>query len=218
MPDHSATTWSEATARLRADPAFGPLVDRVGPVRLRSRPPDPFAALASSIVFQQLAGSAARTIHRRFRKALGNEVTPARVVEAPDEPLRAAGLSANKLAAIRDLATRAASGELALEDLDGLDDDEVVERLTRVRGIGTWTAQMFLLFYLERPDVWPTGDLGVRKGLARVLALEEPPSPQEAEWVGIGYRPWRSAVAWYCWKAVDVIPPDVEHSAAADAG
>lgn len=218
MPDPPDTTWPEATARLRADPAFGPLVDRVGPVRLRSRPADPFAALASSIVFQQLAGSAARTIHRRFREALGGEVTPERVVDSPDGPLRAAGLSANKLAAIRDLATRAASGELALEDLDGLDDDEVIERLTRVRGIGAWTAQMFLLFYLERPDVWPAGDLGVRKGLARVLNLEEPPSPREAEWVGVGYRPWRSAVAWYCWKAVDIIPPDVERSAAADVG
>lgn len=208
MTRSSDPLWPAATERLRADPAFGPLVERVGPIRLRPRPEDPFQALAASIIYQQLAGRAARTIHGRFVEALGGEVTPDRVLASPDVPLRAAGLSSNKLAAIRDLAGRVASGELALESLRDAADDEVIRRLTTVRGIGTWTAHMFLLFDLHRPDVWPTGDLGVRNGLQRVLDLPTSPTPRETGWLGTGYRPWRSAVAWYCWRAMEVLTPD----------
>jgi DNA-3-methyladenine glycosylase II len=208
MSEATEAVWPAATARLLEDPAFGPLVDRVGPVRLGAGPREPFEALAAAIVFQQLAGSAARTIHGRFVEALGGKVTPARVLSSPDDVLRAAGLSANKLAAIRDLAERSEAGELALEALCDADDAEVVRRLTLVRGIGTWTAQMYLLFDLRRPDVWPIGDLGVRNGLSRVLGLPSAPSPRESEWIGTGYRPWRSAVAWYCWRAVEVLTPD----------
>lgn len=197
------TAWPEATARLLEDPSFGPLVERVGPVRLRTSRGTPFAALSAAIVYQQLAGGAARTIHGRVVEALDGDVTPERVLEAPEPALRAAGLSAAKLTAIRDLAAKSLSGEVALDDLDMLDDRAVVDRLTRVRGIGPWTAQMHLLFELRRPDIWPTGDLGVRAGLGRVLGLDGPPSVERTEWTGTGYRPWRSAVAWYCWRAVD---------------
>jgi DNA-3-methyladenine glycosylase II len=199
--DGLEVVWPEATARLLEDPAFGPLVERVGPVRLRA-PRDPFAALVSAIVYQQLAGKAATTIHGRVVQAVGGHVRPAAILATPDDLLLGAGLSRNKLAAIRDLATKAASGEVSLDGWADLDDTEVVERLVRVRGVGQWTAHMFLLFDLRRPDVWPIGDLGVRAGLGRVLGLAASLSPPETALIGTGYRPWRSAVAWYCWRAL----------------
>lgn len=202
--------WPEATERLRENPAFGPLVERVGPVRLRPSRGTPFAALTAAIVYQQLAGRAALTIHGRVVEALGGVVTAERVLEAPEPELRAAGLSGAKLAAIRDLAEKSRSGAVPLDDLDMLTDEAVIDRLTRVRGIGPWTAQMHLLFELRRPDVWPTGDLGVRAGLARTLGLDGPLSVERTEWAGTGYRPWRSAVAWYCWRAVDDPSADPE--------
>ncbi len=195
--------WPEATERLRGDPSFGPLIERVGPVRLRPSRGGAFAALTASIVYQQLAGKAARTIHGRVVEALGGEVTEERVQAVPEEALRGAGLSRAKLAAIRDLAEKSRSGAVPLHDLGALDDAAVVERLTRVRGIGPWTAQMHLLFELRRPDVWPVGDLGVRAGLGKVVGLPEPPTAEQAGWIGVGFRPWRSAVAWYCWRAAD---------------
>lgn len=195
--------WPEATERLRSDPDFGPLVERVGPVRLRRPRGDAFQSLAAAIVYQQLAGKAALTIHRRFVEALDGDVRPDAVLAATEERLRAAGLSRNKLAAIRDLADKVASGAVPLSDLESLDDSAVVGRLTAVRGVGRWTAEMYLIFDLLRPDVWPVGDLGVRAGLGRVLGWDSPPTPREAELLGVGYRPWRSAVAWYCWRAVE---------------
>jgi DNA-3-methyladenine glycosylase II len=203
MVEHAVAVWPEATERLLGDPSFRPVVERAGPVRLRPALGDPFQSLAASICYQQLAGKAALTIHNRFVAALGGVVTPAAVLTAGEAELRAAGLSRNKLAAIRDLASKAATGEVDLDRLQHLDGEEVVASLTRVRGIGRWTAEMFLIFNLHRPDVWPTGDLGVRAGLARVLGLSAPLTPREAELVGVGYRPWRSAVSWYCWRAVE---------------
>lgn len=192
----------EAHAALAADAAFGPWVERIGPPRL-PRVTDPgFPYLARAIVYQQLAGAAAATIHGRFVEACGGSVSPRSVGKVSDERLRAAGLSRGKLAAVRDLTAKAAS--LELEALPWLDDREVVERLTRVRGIGPWTAHMFLIFALRRPDVWPTGDLGVRAGYARILGLEEVPAEKELLPLGEPYRPWRSAAAWYCWRALEV--------------
>lgn len=209
MSDDRAAVWTDATERLLADPAFGPLVARVGPVRLRSpRGSSPFQSLAAAIVYQQLAGAAALTIHGRFVAALGGRVTPEAVLAAPEEDLRGAGLSGAKLRAIRDLAAKSVSAEVPLNGLDALSDAEVVARLTAVKGIGPWTAEMFLLFDLQRPDIWPIGDLGVRNGLGRVLGRAAAPTPVEMALIGTGYRPWRSAVAWYCWQAVDVLTPD----------
>ncbi len=200
--------WPEATERLLGDPAFAPLVEGVGPVRLRPPRGAPFASLTAAIIYQQLAGAVARTIHGRFVETVGDAgVTPDAVLDTPEQALRDAGLSRAKTAAIRDLARKALSGDVPLDDLASLDDDTVIRRLTRVRGIGPWTAHMFLLFDLRRPDVWPTGDLGVRNGLGRVLDLGEPPTPTEAGWIGTGYRPWRSAVAWYCWRATETETP-----------
>ncbi|MGH7477644.1 MAG: DNA-3-methyladenine glycosylase family protein [Longimicrobiales bacterium] len=199
--------WPRATARLLDDPVFGPLVERVGPVRLRPSRGAPFESLAAAIVYQQLAGRAALTIHGRFVAALDGEVRPDTVLAATDETLRTAGLSRNKIAALRDLAGKVASGVVELAELDTLSDDDVVASLTRVRGIGAWTAHMYLIFDLQRPDVWPIGDLGVRAGLARLLGRDTTILPQEMELIGVGYRPWRSAVAWYCWRAVETITP-----------
>lgn len=197
----------KATAFLADDPVFGPLVRDIGPLRIRPPLDTHFAALVRAICYQQLAGAAASTIHRRFVAALDGEVTPQTVESTPDAPLRGAGLSASKLASIRDLARRVLDGTVPLDGIDRLPDDEVSERLVTVRGIGPWTADMFLIFQLRRPDVWPTGDLGVRAGYARLHGLQEPPSAKELEPLGDPYRPWRSAAAWYCWRAVETVTP-----------
>jgi DNA-3-methyladenine glycosylase II len=186
---------------------FGPWVERVGPVRLPISTEEPFFYLARAIVYQQLAGAAARAIHGRFVATLGGEVTPAKVLRARESTLRSAGLSSNKLAAIRDLASKVRSGEVELADLDDQSDEEVVRRLTLVRGIGPWTAHMYLMFRMHRPDVWPVGDLGVRQGFAKVHGLGEPPTPKELEPLGERYRPWRSAAAYYCWRALETELP-----------
>lgn len=190
-----------AHAALAADPAFGPWVERIGPPRLRRVTEPPFEYLARAIVYQQLAAAAASTIHTRFVGALRGKVTPRRILGASEEALRAAGLSRGKLAALRDLAAKA--HRLGLDDLPRLSDEEVERRLTTVRGIGPWTAHMFLIFYLRRADVWPVGDLGVRSGYARIHGLEEVPREKELIPLGEPYRPWRSAAAWYCWRALE---------------
>jgi 3-methyladenine DNA glycosylase/8-oxoguanine DNA glycosylase len=189
----------------RRDPVMARLVEEHGPMHL---PPPPrasqrFEQLARDITFQQLAGRAASTIWGRVRALVPGEFTPAAVLATPEVDLAAAGLSRAKLASIRDLATHATDGRVVLERIGRLSDDDVIAHLTAVRGIGTWTAHMFLMFTLQRVDVWPTGDLGVRIGFARAWGLDERPTPKELEVLGDPYRPWRSVVAWYCWRAAD---------------
>ncbi len=193
-----------AAAALAEDPAFGPWVERIGPVRIPRLDDPPFAYLVRAVCHQQLAGAAARTIHRRFVDVLGGDVRPEAVLSTSEEASRAAGLSAAKLAAVRDLAEKVGSGEVLLDDLEGQPDDEVVRRLTLVRGIGVWTAQMFLLFRLRRGDVWPVGDLGVRQGYALIHGLDQAPAARELEPLGRRLRPWRSAAAWYCYRALEL--------------
>lgn len=195
----------DAHAALLEDGKFGPWVEQIGPPRMRRVTEPPFEYLVRAIVYQQLAGAAASTIHGRFIDALKGRVTPRTVARASDEKLRGAGLSKAKLAAIRDLASKAS--KLALDELPWLPDEEVVDRLVTVRGIGPWTAQMYLIFALRRPDVWPVGDLGVRAGFARVHGLKETPKEKEMAPLGDDYRPWRSAVAWYCWRALEIDTP-----------
>lgn len=203
----SDTVWPAALDLLADDPAFGPVVERVGPVRMPPPARTHFRALVRAIVYQQLAGAAARTIHGRVEDALEGRIEPAAVLRTPEKVLRGAGLSASKLKAIRDLSEKVKSGAVPLEALEGLSDDEVVEALTEVWGIGVWTARMFLLGQLRRPDVWPTGDLGVRAGWARIHELDDPPSATELDPLGEPYRPWRSAAAWYCWRATETVAP-----------
>lgn len=192
------------------DPVMARLVDQHGPMHL---PPPPrasqrFEQLARSIAFQQLAGRAASTIWGRVRALVPGEFTPESVLSVPEGDLAAAGLSRAKLASIRDLAAHVADGRVALERIGRLGDDEVVEHLVQVRGIGVWTAQMFLMHTLHRLDVWPTGDLGVRIGFARAWGLPSQPNPAELEPLGDPFRPYRSVVAWYCWRAADTVTPD----------
>jgi DNA-3-methyladenine glycosylase II len=193
-----------AQTALAADPLFGPWVTRIGPPRFSRVTDEPFPYLVRAIVYQQLAGAAAATIHGRFVRALSGTVTPRAVLRAREEDLRAAGLSRGKLAAIRDLAEKETS--LELQALAALQDEEVQRRLVTVRGIGPWTAQMFLMFFLRRADVWPAGDLGVRSGYARIHRLGQAPTEKEILPLGDRYRPWRSAAAWYCWRALEVEP------------
>ncbi|HUF76954.1 MAG TPA: hypothetical protein VMM35_11785 [Longimicrobiales bacterium] len=202
-----AAVWRGGRRRLGADPVFGPWVRHIGSIRVPSYTEEPFYYLSRAIVYQQLATAAARTIHGRFVAALGGEVTPAKALRTSEAKLRKAGLSAAKLAAIRDLAGKVRSGEVDVSDLEDQTDDEVVRRLTQVRGIGPWTAHMYLMFRLHRPDVWPIGDLGVRSGFAKIHALAAAPTQTELEPLGEAYRPWRSAAAWYCWRALETEVP-----------
>lgn len=195
--------WEEATRLLSEDSAFRPIVERVGPVRMPASRAGGFGALVSIIVHQQLAGRAAATIHGRVLEVLGGEVSPATVDRVTDAALRGAGLSRGKLAAIRDLAEKAGSGTVDVDGLAAVDDAEVEAQLTTVRGLGPWSARMFLMFHLHRPDVWPVGDLGVRMGWARLHGLVEPPDARALEPMGERHRPWRSAAAWYCWRALE---------------
>ena len=198
--------WTDAVAALSgADPDMAAFVARAGPCRLvrRRHPGGAFASLARSILYQQLATGAAAAIHGRFAALYGGRPTPAAVLATPDADLRAAGLSAAKATSVKDLAAKVADGTVGLHGLSRLDDDEIVERLCVVRGIGPWTAHMFLIFQLNRPDVWPVGDYGVRAGYARIAGLPAPPSPRELTMAGERYRPWRTVAAWYCWRAVD---------------
>ena len=198
---------AEADAGLAAaDPAMARLVERFGPVALPVRrvPGGHFAALAAAIVYQQLAGRAAAAIHGRFVALFEDGTpTPEHVVVMPDDVLRSAGLSGSKAASIRDLAERVVDGRLRLDDLPRRSDEQVIERLVTVRGIGRWTAEMFLIFTLGRLDVWPVDDYGVRTGFARAHAMAELPAPRELAARGEIYRPWRSVAAWYCWRAVE---------------
>jgi DNA-3-methyladenine glycosylase II len=187
------------------DPAIGKLVDAVGLPKLRPPQSTHFQALLRSILYQQLAGAAAAAIHGRLVAALDSRVEPDAVLALSDGTLRAVGLSANKAASIRDLAAKVLDGTVILDPrkLRREPDEEVIARLSAVRGIGRWTAEMFLMFQLRRLDVWPTGDLGVRKGYG--LAHRVPmPSPKELEGLGEPYRPYRSVAAWYCWRAAEV--------------
>ena len=194
---------------IRADPAFKTLIAAVGPVDLRDASGDPFNALLRAIVFQQLAGRAATAILGRVLALFEDGVpSPSAMLATQPEKLRAAGLSANKQAAVIDLAAKFADGTIPTDDFAGLTDDEVIERLVKVRGVGPWTAEMFLMFELHRPDVWPVDDFGVRAGWKRLHHLADAPKPKELMLLGEPLRPYRSAAAWYCWRAVETVLPD----------
>ena len=185
------------------DPVLARLVSLVGPITHRPRDPDgPFGALVRAIVFQQLAGRAAQAIFGRVRSTVGETLTPEAVAAVPDDQLRAAGLSANKLASLRDLSAKILDGTVDLKRSSRLSDDELIAALVTVRGIGRWTAEMYLMFQLRRLDVWPVDDLGVRQGYGLAWKLDPPLSAKELAPLGDRFRPYRSVVARYCWAAV----------------
>jgi DNA-3-methyladenine glycosylase II len=188
-----------------ADPVIALLVEDGGLPKVPVSHESHFSTLVRSIVYQQLAGPAARAIHGRLVVALGDEVTPEAVLALSYETLRACGLSGRKVESLQDLATKTLDGTVVVDPRKAarLSDDEIIARLTTVKGIGPWSAQIFLMFQLRRMDVWPVGDLAVRKGFG--LAWHIPtPTPKALEVLGEPYRPYRSVVAWYCWKAVQL--------------
>ncbi|TMF76737.1 MAG: DNA-3-methyladenine glycosylase 2 family protein [Chloroflexi bacterium] len=187
----------------RRDLAMARLIRRTGAVDLRDPLDDSFAALVRSIMYQQLAGAAATAIHGRFLKLFADALSPAAVLALPAGAMRAAGVSGPKEAAITDLARKVGDGTVPLGDVDSLSDDELVERLTKVRGIGRWTAEMFLIFQLRRLDVWPVDDYGVRKGWTLAHRKREMITPRALQAEGEIFRPYRTIAAWYCWRAVE---------------
>jgi len=189
------------------DPKMGALIERIGAFRMRlHRVATPFEALSESIIYQQITGRAAETIAGRFRDRLGEGrfPPPERVLEAPDTLLREAGLSRGKVAALRDLAAKSLDGTVpAMARLRAMEDEEIVERLMVVRGIGRWTAEMFLMFRLGRPDVLPIDDYGVRKGFKLAFGRREMPKPASVARRGERWRPYRTVASWYLWRALE---------------
>ena len=203
----------QATAHLRAvDLALAALMDRVGPYTATLRRADPYASLLRTILFQQLAGAAANAIQRRFLALYGEDSlppTPEQLLATSDEELRGAGLSRQKMGYMRDLALHVHEGRLELDKLVYLDDEEVIRRITAVKGLGEWSAHMYLMFHLGRPDVMPIGDLGVRNGMRLTYGLEETPTPKQAAEIGARWAPYRSIGSWYMWRAADPVAPDI---------
>jgi 3-methyladenine DNA glycosylase/8-oxoguanine DNA glycosylase len=198
----------EAVSHLRGqDAKLALLIDRVGSFRLKLDPAaTPFAALSESILYQQITGRAAETIAGRFRDRLGDGrfPSPERVLEAPDTVLREVGISRPKVQALRDLAAKTLDGTVpSMRRLVAMADEEVVERLTVVRGIGLWTAEMFLIFRLGRPDVLPIHDYGVRKGFQRTFRTRGIPEPKSVARRGERWRPFRTVASWYLWRALE---------------
>lgn len=188
----------------QADPVLGVWIEKAGSCGLRVEPRPLVPALLRSITFQQLSGKAGATIHGRVVALLDGEPTAESINGVTDKQLRTCGLSAAKTRAIRDLAEHEGNGFLPdLSELGGLSNEEITRRLTAVRGVGPWTADMILIFTLGRPDVLPITDLGVQKGYALVYDTDRP-SPQELREVGKAWKPWRSVAAWYLWRALDV--------------
>ena len=199
----------DAVRTLRTnDPVLARLIERAGPCRFSThKRATPFAALAQSITYQQLNGRAAGTIFGRFRAIYRPKrfPTPDALLETPDLALRTAGLSRSKIAAMKDLAAKTKDGTVpTLARLRGMTDEEIVERLTAVRGIGPWTVEMLLMFRLGRPDILPVTDYGVRKGYSIAFRKRELPSPDDLRARGERWRPFRSVAAWYLWRAVEL--------------
>jgi DNA-3-methyladenine glycosylase II len=202
----------EALEQLRVtDQVMAQLIEEQGPLdeseRRRGRPKDAYGALLRSIVGQQLSTKAARTIYARLIELFGGHTpAPSELLEADPEAIRAAGLSRAKVAYLRDLAERVEDGELELDRLAELPDDEVSAQLTAVKGLGQWTVDMFLIFHLGRPDVLPVGDLGIRRAVQVAYELAEPPDAPELERIAEPWRPHRSVACLYLWRSLDAEP------------
>jgi len=196
-----------AAAKILAerDPVIGRLVTEAGLPRLGRPAETHLGTLVRAVVYQQLAGRAAAAIHGRLLAAMGGDVSAEALLALSDEQMRTVGLSRNKMASLRDLAAKVLDGTVVLSPrgLARESDDEIVARLSAVRGIGPWTAEMFLLFQLRRLDVWPVGDLGVRRGYGLAWQVPEP-TAKELKPLGEAFRPYRSVAAWYCWRAAEL--------------
>jgi DNA-3-methyladenine glycosylase II len=191
----------------RRDPVIRDLMRRYGACGLaHAQHTDPFRALIHSIISQQLSTRAAATIESRFRALFGGVPTPSQVAATPEAQLRAVGLSGQKVKYVRDLCRRVEDGSLPLTTFDAMSDDEVIAALTQVKGIGRWTAEMFLMFRLHRPDVLPVDDLGIVKAVRQAYGLRTLPSAKRLMSLGESWRPYRSVACWYLWASLDNTP------------
>jgi DNA-3-methyladenine glycosylase II len=191
------------------DPVLRTLIAAYGACALaRSQREDPFTALVEAIVWQQLSGKAAATIYKRVLASFpqGGAPTPGAILALAEADLRAAGLSRAKTAYVRDLAMRVRDGDLRLDALGMMEDDPVIAELTKVKGIGRWTAEMFLMFRLHRPDVFPVGDVGIANAMRRAYRLRKVPSPARMQKIAEPWRPYRSVACWYLWRSLDAVP------------
>ncbi len=191
----------------RADPRLATVIERVGPCRFETHAEGThFQALLRSIIYQQLSGKAAATIHRRVIDVLGGNPVPEAVLMTNDEELRAAGLSRQKISYVRDLARHAGEGSVPLEHLDALDDGAIIAALASIKGVGRWTAQMFLMFRLGRPNVLPAEDLGIRKGVQLTYRTRGLPPPKRVLTIGRPWARYASIASWYLWRSLELPP------------
>ena len=191
----------EAVGFLKQDPNLAKIIEHVGDYQIKKRN-NHFAVLVESIISQQLAGAAAEAIFTRFKKLYTKFPTASQILDTKDAKLRSVGLSGMKVKYLKDLAQKIEDGKLRIRSVSKMTDDEVIEHLTQVKGIGRWTAEMFLIFSLGRLDVLPTGDLGLRKGVQMAFSLSELPKPKEVEKIGMRWKPYRSVATWYLWKSL----------------
>jgi DNA-3-methyladenine glycosylase II len=212
-----AVSAAARRALAAADPTMAALIERVGPIdlgkrlrrRAEERPADPYGALLRTIVGQQLSTKAARTIYLRILDLFGGTTpAPAQLLEAKEADLRAAGLSGRKVEYVRDLASHVIAGELELDRFEELSDEEVTEEIVAVRGLGLWSAEMFLIFHLERPDVLSGGDLGIRRAVQIEYGLAEMPAPALVLEMGEPWRPHRSLASLYLWESLAAVPDE----------
>jgi DNA-3-methyladenine glycosylase II len=187
----------------KADPILADIIERVGPYRMNYDEPS-FASLAEAIVYQQLHGKAAATIFKRLTDVAGLPLTPEGILKLSEQQMRAVGLSKQKLSYLRDLAAKTQSREVDFLKLPDLPDEEVIKHLTRIKGIGVWTAHMFLMFSLRRSDVLPTGDLGIQMAVKKHYRKRKLPKPKDMEKIAKCWSPYRSVACWYLWRSMDI--------------
>jgi len=186
-----------------ADPVLAAIIDQVGSYRMSYDEPS-FASLAEAIVYQQLHGKAAATIFKRLTDLAGLPLNPEGILKLSDAQMRAAGLSKQKLSYLRDLAAKTHSGEVQFSHLPGLSDDDVIKELTKVKGVGVWTAHMFLIFALRRANVLPTGDLGIQMAMRKHYRKRKLPKPAQMEKIATPWEPYRTVACWYLWRSLDI--------------
>jgi DNA-3-methyladenine glycosylase II len=187
----------------KSDPILRAIIERVGPYKIEYGEPT-FHSLAESILYQQLNGKAAVVIFNRFIEQTGDPVTPEGILKLSDAQMRAVGLSKQKTAYLRDLAQKTKDGLLNFERLGGMSNEEVIEHLTQVKGIGVWTAHMFLMFTLRRPDILPTGDYGIQAAMKKHYRKRKWPKPKDMEKIAKSWAPYRSVACWYLWRSMDI--------------
>jgi len=198
-------SYDQALAHLRsADPVLGAIIQRVGAYAMQYHEPT-FRALVRSIVFQQLHGKAARTIFDRLVDKAGGEITPDSILKLRPTQMRAVGLSKQKLTYIRDLARKTRDGVVEFQRFPQMRDEEIIAELTEVKGIGQWTAHMFLMFALRRPDILPTGDYGVRAAMRKAYGMKVMPKPRTMERIAKCWHPYCSVASWYMWRSLDIV-------------